>query len=139
MRLATATLHTMTTRQKWLWLTAFILMPLAVLAQTNTPPDAPGDLPKTLSQYWDLAIAAVTPLLVTGISKVVPKLPKWVLPTVTPVIGIGLGLLINWLASANLGWVDMAKAGALAVFVREVINQAITKRLATPDPATPKP
>lgn len=131
----------MTTRKQWLWLFGLILMPLAVLAQTNTipVPEIPGQLPKNLSQYWDLVIAAVTPLLVTGIWKLVPKLPKWVLPTITPLIGIGLGLLVNWLTTANLGWVDMAKAGALAVFIREVINQAITKRLATPDPAPTPP
>lgn len=115
-----------------------MLVPLAVLAQTNTVPTLPADLPKTVSQYWDLAISIVTPLIVTGVWKFIPKVPKWVLPTITPLIGIGLGLLVNKLANANLGWVDMAKAGALAVFIREVINQAITKHMAAPPtPTTP--
>lgn len=128
----------MTTRKQWLWLIAFILTPLAVLAQTNTIP-VEGELSKTLSQYWDLAIAAVTPLLVTGIYKLVPKIPKWVLPTITPLLGIGLGLAVNALTTANLGWVDMARAGALAVFIREVFNQAVTKQLTTPDPVPTPP
>ena len=64
-----------------------------------------------------------------------PKLPKLVLPSITPLVGIGVGLALNKFAGADLGWYDMGKAGALAVFVREVINQAITKRLASEVPA----
>ena len=116
------------------------LIPLAALALVafagsllaQTTPPAPAELPKTLSEFWILAIAAVTPLVVGGVYKIVPKIPKLVLPCLTPVIGIVLGLLINWLAKHNLGWVDMAQAGALAVFVREVFNQAVTKQLTPP-------
>ena len=111
-----------------------MVLTVAAFAQTNVVP-VPAPLPQTVSQYWDLIIAAVTPLIVTGVWKLVPKIPKWVLPVSTPVIGIALGLAMNKLASANLGWVDMAKAGALAVFVREVINQAVTQQLQPPTPA----
>jgi len=119
----------------WLWL--LCLMPLAVVAQTNTV-TIPAELPQSVSQFWDMGIALVTPLIITGIYWLLPKVPKWVLPTITPLVGIGLGLAINALTSANLGWVDMAKAGALAVFIREVINQAVTKHLVSSTPA-PKP
>lgn len=98
---------------------------LTALAQTNAVVLPP--LPQTVTQYWDLVIAIITPLIVTGIWKYVPKIPKMLLPLMTPLLGIGLGLLLNWLAKANLGWVDMAKAGALAVFIREAFNQAVTK------------
>lgn len=111
-----------------------MVLPLAVFAQTNSVP-MPAALPKTVAEYWTLLIAGVTPLVVTGVWKLVPKIPTVILPLMTPVLGIGLGLLINAVSKANLGWVDMASAGALAVFVREVFNQAITKRLA--DAATP--
>lgn len=121
---------------RWLWFVGLLTVTLAAFAQTNAPGTLPTELPQTLSQYWDLAIAAVAPLIVTGLWKLMPKIPSAVVPLMAPVVGIGLGLLLNWLAKANLGWVDMAKAGALAVFVREVTNQVITKRLATP-PATP--
>ena len=121
---------------RWLWFVGLLTVTLAAFAQTNAPGTLPVELPKTLSQYWDLAIAAVSPLIVTGLWKLMPKIPSAVVPLMAPVVGIGLGLLLNWLAKANLGWVDMAKAGALAVFVREVTNQVITKRLAAP-PATP--
>lgn len=130
----------MTTRNRWLWfLGALLLLPLAVFCQTNGVPPVPAvpvtDLPKNVAQYWDLGIAFLTPFLVTVIYKTVPKIPKWVLPAITPALGIGLGMLVNWATTADLGWMDMAKAGALAVFVREVVNQAITKRYAS-DAAT---
>jgi hypothetical protein len=129
----------MKTKNLWLWLIGLLMVPLAVLAQTNTPPVLPADLPQSVSQFWDYGISLVTPLIVMGVYKLVPKIPKWVLPTITPFVGIGLGLAVNALTSANLGWVDMAKAGALAVFIREVINQAVTKNMATPAPKPPTP
>lgn len=126
---------------KWLWLFAFgaIIYTFSALAQTNPPvvldPTTPAPLPNSVSTYWELAIAGISPLIVTGIWKVVPKIPVVVLPLLTPLIGIGLGLLVNKLSSAQLGWVDMAQAGALAVFVREVVNKAATKGLASAPPA----
>jgi len=107
---------------------------LSALAQTTgtLPP-----LPKTASEYWVLAIAGLTPLIVNGIKKLVPKLPVWLLPLSTPFLGVGLGYGMNALTSANLGWVDMAQAGALAVFVREVWNQTVTKAMATTPPTPP--
>jgi len=130
----------MTLKNRWLWLWGLMFLTVAAFAQTNVVPVFPADLPKSVSQYWDLAIAGLTPLLVTGVYKLVPKIPKWVLPVSTPFIGILLGLAVNALTTANLSWVDMGKAGALAVFIREVINQAITKQMAAPDPVpAPKP
>ena len=105
-----------------------------LFAQTNAAPVIPG-VPADVGGYWDLAIAAISPIIVTGIAFIVPKLPKLVLPSITPLVGIGVGLALNKFAGADLGWYDMGKAGALAVFVREVINQAITKRLASEVPA----
>lgn len=127
---------------KWLWFFAFgaIIYTFSALAQTNPPvvldPTTPAPLPNSVSTYWELAIAGISPLIVTGVWKVVPKIPLVVLPLLTPLIGIGLGLIVNKLGSAHLGWVDMAQAGGLAVFVREVVNKAATKGLAS---ATPTP
>jgi hypothetical protein len=98
----------------------------SALAQvTNAIPTVAGSaLPQTKSEFWFWAISVVTPLIVVGVKKVVPKIPKLLIPITTPLIGIGLGLLLNWLQRANLGWVDMAQAGALAVFIREIVDQA---------------
>lgn len=113
---------------------------MSATAQTNTPPAAPGNgIPTDLIGYWDLAIAAISPILVWVVSLIVPRIPKVLLPSMTPLVGIAVGLALNKLAGANLSWFEMGKAGALAVFVREVINQAITKRLATEPPGNDTP
>jgi hypothetical protein len=120
-------------------LVAFVKVVFAQ-ATNSVPASAPG-LPDSNAAFWVLGISAVTPLLVTGIWKLVPGIPKLVLPSITPVLGVLLGLLVNWVGKQQLEWVDMAQAGALAVFVREVFTNAITKHLAaTPDvpPDAPK-
>ena len=110
------------------------------IGQTNDVPVPPAvDVPRTTSEIWDAAIACVSPIIVLLVNKAVPKMPKWVLPSITPFVGIGLGLILNWLAKTNLTWVDMAKAGMLAVFVREVWNQAITKGLLGDSTTTANP
>jgi len=81
------------------------------------------------SEYWDVAIMFVSPAVVWAIGRYFPKLPKAWLPLITPVVGILAGLGINIFTNAHLGWWAMAKAGMLAVFVREVTNQTITKSL----------
>jgi hypothetical protein len=104
---------------------AFFAFTFMAIAQTvtNAPPGA-EPLPKSMFEFWTLGIAAVTPLIVAGIRKFIPKVPKLLLPVSTPFVGIGLGLLVNWVANQHLTWVGMAQAGALAVFIRETINQA---------------
>lgn len=99
---------------------------LALMAQTNNVPPLP-DLPGTVSEYWKYAIAALTPIIVWGVRKLVPKIPDRLLAASTPFVGLLLGLALNKIASLNLTWVDMTELGALAVFIREVINQNVTK------------
>ena len=102
---------------------------LAVMAQTNVVPALP-DLPQTVSEFWKYGIAAITPIIVWGIRALAPKIPTVLLPVSTPFIGLALGLALKWLAGVDLPWIDLAEAGALAVFIRETVNQAVTKPLA---------
>lgn len=120
----------MKTLNRWL----FVIVALFVGTAFAMAADAPAGeaLPQTKSDLWKYAISAVTPIIVWLVTLVAPKIPKVLLPTATPLVGIGLGLLLNKLGASNLGWVDMAQAGALAVFIREVVNQAITKQLSPP-------
>lgn len=105
----------------------------AVFAQTNSiPAPIPDGISTGKSYYWQTAIAGITPIIVTLIRWLVPKIPSMLLPTMTPVLGIGFGILFNYLSKANLSWMDMAQAGALAVFVRETFNQVVTKRMQPP-------
>ena len=123
----------------WLLVAVGALFALPVLAQvTNAVPPGTVPLPKTVSDFWDLAIGAVSPVIIWGLAKVMPKIPRPVLPVLTPLVGMGVGAGVNWLGGQNLSWVEMAKAGALAVFFREVVNQWVTRRMMEPDvPAAP--
>lgn len=123
---------------------AMALVAFAGIALAQTVTNAPpvgglGDLPHTKAEFWTLGIAAVTPLIVRGINKLAPNIPTVLLPVSTPLIGVGLGLVANKLGNANLGWLDTAQAGALAVFVRETWNQAITKRMEAASTGAPPP
>lgn len=81
---------------------------------------------------WRLVIGIITPLIILGVSKI-PKLPRNYLPVLAPFVG----LLIDWgLSQVNgmhLPWWDAAQAGALGVFIREVINQAVTRPMTPPE------
>lgn len=101
---------------------------VSVLAQTNGVPTLPP-LPTDTGGYWKFAISGIAPIIVWVVRLLAPKIPTVLLPTMTPFIGLALGLILNKLANANLGWVDMAQAGALAVFIREVVNQTFTKQM----------
>ena len=100
-----------------------------ILAQT-----AP-DLHTSAETFWKLAMAGIIPLVITGVRKVVPKIPVVLLPSMAPLLGIAFGMALNWLGTANLGWVDMVQAGAAAVAVREIWNNAVTKRLSSTEPS----
>lgn len=125
---------------KLMWIGGLALLALTAHAQTNTAPVSPSlpdlPLPQTPAEFWGLAIGVLTPFIVTGVYKLVPKIPGWMLPASTPLIGLALGYLAKY-AGAHLTGFDMAKAGALAVFVREVFNQAVTKRIASAASAAP--
>lgn len=120
----------------WFVLLLGTLFVLPALAQvTNALPVATTG---TISNVdlWDIGIGIVAPLLIWGLTKIAPKIPKPLLPTITPLVGVGLGFLVNWIAGQNLTWFEAAKAGSMAVFFREITNQWVTKQMAEPDPAT---
>lgn len=107
------------------------LIPHVVFGQTNGTSFDPGNstLPADTSGYWDYGIALVTPVLVWLFAKFGPTIPVMILPLLAPAFGLLLGFALNKLGAAHLSWVDMTKAGGLAVFVRELVNQLVTKRL----------
>jgi len=118
----------MTIKRSILAVFALLALTCVAFAQTATNVAVPAvtglNLPQSKTEFWVWGIALGTPLIVAGVKKWVPKIPKLLIPITTPFIGIGLGALLNWLQKSNLGWVDMAQAGALAVFVREIVDQA---------------
>lgn len=107
----------------------FVLSIWAIVAfgQTNGVPDvSTSPLPSSKSEIWTYVIAVLSPLIIGGMKKAIPAIPKWALPVSAPFVGLLLGLGLKALGAANLSWVDYAQAGALAVFVRESFNRIIT-------------
>lgn len=107
-----------------------------VLVDINTTPTNnlsafdPGtaDFPRTKEQFWTWGISLITPIIIYGFGKI-PQLPRPVLPLLTPLVGLLLGVALQKLAALNLTWMDMAQAGTVAVFIRESVNQLVTKQL----------
>jgi hypothetical protein len=135
-----------------LFLIGACLATLSAFAQTNSVPSSPTsltDFPTSTDALWSYAISFISPFIVWLMAKFVPKIPTAFLPAVTPLVGLGLGFALNKLGGAHLSWIDMAKAGALAVFIRETTNQWVTKSIngerpegllaATPAAAAPAP
>jgi hypothetical protein len=87
-----------------------------------------GPYPTTQEDIWKMGIAVLTPVIVWGVS-FIPKIPSPVLPAITPFVGILIGLGLKQLGSLHLSWVDMGQAGALGVFVRELVNQWVTQQV----------
>jgi hypothetical protein len=105
----------------------FFLFAMFVVAFTAVAQEVPAAGIEEMSkgQMWDYVIALVAPVVVAGVKWLVPKVPKVALPMITPFVGIGLGFALNAVADANLDAITMAKAGAMAVFVRETVNQTL--------------
>lgn len=105
------------------------LLALPGLAQdggTAPAPTTPISLPHLL-------ISVITPVVVWGISKVVPVIPRSWLPLLAPLVGALVQHLVDYVTGLNLTWLDGATAGGLGVFVREVVNQQVTKRIEAED------
>jgi hypothetical protein len=123
---------------------AMVLWSISAYAQaTNAPAGsgAPTAAPVAdLSAVWTAAIAVVVPLLVALLKKLVPKIPKPLLPIGATVLGV----ISDWLlakagalphTSLALG----ALAGASGVGVREILDQLKTAVMGPTPPPTPPP
>lgn len=111
-----------------LWLLAVTV--LASWGQNETPPIDFGHaaLPTSKEDMWKWGIGIITPVIIWAFSKI-PNIPRPLLPVLTPFVGLLLGVVLKYLASLHLNWMDMAQAGALGVFIRETVNQLVTKQL----------
>lgn len=120
---------------KLFWLVTLLPLSLALLMGQNLATNAlpsvdttTGAFPGTRDQFWAYAIAAITPVITWAFGKI-PQLPRPVLPVLTPFIGMLLGFILKKADAANLHWYSAAGAGTIAVFLREVTNQLVTKQL----------
>jgi hypothetical protein len=104
-------------------------------ADTDSPPALDPGIP-SLPEARDpkevaalLIVSVITTLLTAAVGKI-QKLPRPVLPILSPALGFLIGVGISW--AEGLPWWTpglTAIAGAAGVGWREIINQNLTKRL----------
>lgn len=79
-----------------------------------------------LNQLSPLLVTIFAPIVVALIKARYAKIPTWMLPLSAPIIGVAGDALVTWVTGLSLtgGPVEAAFAGALGVFVREVVDQS---------------
>jgi hypothetical protein len=107
-------------RALWLLLaiTAFFSFTVMLLAADGAPASV---APNPLS--LPLLIPFASPLLVAVIKGLAPKVPKVCLPIVTPIIGAGLAIVLQYSAGSTATGLDGAILGAAGVALREGLDQ----------------
>lgn len=117
----------------WIRLALFatVVLTIGVVAQTTNVTTIPLPVaPAGKNEWFQLAIAAIAPMVVWGMRKMAPKVPTLLLPMSAPLIGIGLGALLKSSGTSDMSWFDAGSAGAMGVFMREIYNQGVTKPMA---------
>ena len=104
------------------------------IAQTNSVPAIPG-VPADSLGWVNLLIAGLTPIVISGIKKVVPKIPTVALPFAAPIVGVILTQIEAFVTGHSTSLVTGAVAGALGLYLREVVDQSKQKLSPTPPPA----
>lgn len=130
-------------KRNFIWLAVLLVGLLTVTsvnAQTNNPPVFnPSKFPIGKEALW----LAIIPIITFGITWVVgkiPPLPKGLLPLFTPLIGTGIGWVMNMAEKAEWAWWYSAGAGTIAVFLYESLQKlthAGPESNLTPTPQTP--
>jgi len=68
----------------------------------------PLDFPTIKTNFWDVILAIPIILLLTQIIKVFFKVPKWLVPSIALILGLGISIFIshkhNILAGIFMGW-----------------------------------
>lgn len=105
---------------------------ITILAQTNTNTNGlPGGFDPSQFPTGDAALLALIPPITAGITWLlgkIPPIPKGLLPWVTPVLGIGVGYLLQYINGAKLSPALTAGAGGLAVFIYEAAKSALVDK-----------
>lgn len=108
----------------WIWIIfcglTGLMLPVMAQVVTNSPP-APGPdntFPIGKEAIWYALIPPVT-FTITWLVGKIPPLPKEILPWITPLVGICLGLIVNWAAKQDLSWWSTAGFGAISVAIYE--------------------
>lgn len=109
----------------------------SLFAQTNTVPELPPVPTEEpgggAMSLLNLIITGLTPIVIFGIKKIVPKIPTVLLPVAAPVIGIILDFVLRKAGVDTGGTFAGAVWGALGLWLRELQDQ--TKKAILPKTA----
>lgn len=114
---------------RWIFAILLIFSSVAVFAQTNDVPVLPVD-PSAVDPLllFNSLVAVLTPLMIAGVKflggKVLPKLPKAILPALAPFVGMLIAYLFKVVGFEDVttGW-GAALYGLAGVAVREFVDQ----------------
>lgn len=67
-------------------------------------------------------VPVVTTLIVFGIHKVIPSIPRVALPILAAVLPLGVALLNNYIGGHQFSPLVAAALGAAATWLREIVN-----------------
>lgn len=70
-----------------------------------------------------LATPVVVPLIIAGVKKVLPSLPTWLLPVLTPFLGASVDVINHFATGSATNIVLSSLLGLAGVGVREVVDQ----------------
>lgn len=90
-----------------------------------TPP------PADLLGWVNLIIVALTPIVIAGIKKLAPRIPTMLLPFIAPLIGLALNYIASFATGHAANPIVGAVAGALGVWLRELVDQTKKKVVET--------
>lgn len=68
-------------------------------------------------------IAAVSPVITAQVKRIVPRIPKVLVPLTSVAAGTAVAVATDYLAGSNIGGAQGAVLGAVGVAVREVVDQ----------------
>jgi ethanolamine transporter EutH len=78
-----------------------------------------------LTKLGAALLAVLVPLAMAGIKRLIPKLPKFLLPILAPVVGAGLDALGGWIAGISVGSsLAAGMLGLAGVGIREIADQS---------------
>jgi hypothetical protein len=77
----------------------------------------------------------LVPLLISGVKKLIPKLPVWSLPVMAPFLGAAFDVIMHFATGSGMNVWAAAGLGLAGVGVREIKDQLMKPPAAVP--ATP--
>ena len=75
------------------------------------------------STIVSLLTPVIVPLVITGVKKVVPLIPTWLLPTLCPLIGVVIDFITHLSTGSNMNFAVSAALGLAGVGLREIVDQ----------------